>query len=62
MDACLGVTLSGGPVVNDFFTPFFASAPAAAIAYPLSIVGDGRSAFVRHAAPPAPLVDSVKPE
>jgi hypothetical protein len=30
--------------VNDFFTPFFASAPAAAIAYPQRIVGDVRSA------------------
>jgi hypothetical protein len=46
MDACLGVTLSGWAALSDFFTPFFASAPAAAIAYPLRIVGDARSAAV----------------
>jgi hypothetical protein len=34
VDACLGITLSGWVVVNDFFTPFFVRAPAAAIAYP----------------------------
>jgi len=34
IDACLGVSLSGWEAANDFFTPFFASAPAAAISYP----------------------------
>ena len=53
MDACLGVTLSGWATVNDFFTPFFASLPAAAIAYPLRIVGDARSAAVEFVDTPA---------
>ena len=53
MDACLGVTLSGWAAVSDFFTPFFASAPAAAIAYPLRIVGDARSAAVEFVDTPA---------
>ena len=53
MDACLGVTLSGWAAVNDFFTPFFASAPAAAIAYPLRIVGDARSAAIEFVDTPA---------
>jgi len=53
MDACLGVTLSGWAAVNDFFTPFLASAPAAAIAYPLRIVGDARSAAVEFVDTPA---------
>jgi hypothetical protein len=53
MDACLGVTLSGWAAVNGFFTPFFASAPAAAIAYPLHIVGDARSAAAEFVDTPA---------
>ena len=53
IDACLGVTLSGWAAVSDFFTPFFASAPAAAIAYPLRIVGDTRSAAVEFVDTPA---------
>ena len=53
MDACLGVTLSGWAAVNDFFTPFFATAPAAAIAYPLRIVGDARSAAIEFVDTPA---------
>jgi hypothetical protein len=53
MDACLGVTLSGWTAVNDFFTPFFASLPAAAIAYPLRIVGDARSAAIEFLDTPA---------
>ena len=32
--------------MNSFFTPTFASLPAAAISYPLRIVGDTRSAAV----------------
>ena len=39
--------------VNDFFTPFFATAPAAAIAYPLRIVGDARSAAIEFVDTPA---------
>jgi hypothetical protein len=46
MDAVLGVSLSSWAKVHDFFTPFFASVPAAAISYPLRIVGDARSAAI----------------
>jgi hypothetical protein len=53
MDACLGVSLSGWEAVNDFFTPFLASVPAAAISYPLRIVGDARSAAVEFVDAPA---------
>jgi hypothetical protein len=53
MDACLGVTLSGWMAVNDFFSSFLPSAPAAAIAYPLRIVGDARSAAVEFVDTPA---------
>jgi hypothetical protein len=53
MDACLGVSLSSWQAANDFFTPFFASAPAAAIAYPLRIVGDARSAAIEFVDTPA---------
>ena len=40
----LGVAFSGWAAVNDFFTPYFASLPAA-IAYPLRMVGDARRAI-----------------
>jgi hypothetical protein len=53
MDACLGVIMPSWEVVNDFFTPFFASAPAAAISYPLRIVGDARSAAIELVDTPA---------
>jgi hypothetical protein len=53
MDACLGVTLSGWGAANDFFTPFLASLPAAAISYPLRIVGDTRSAAIEFVDSPA---------
>lgn len=46
IDACLGVSFSSWEAVNDFFTPYFASLPAAAISYPLRIVGGARSAAV----------------
>jgi hypothetical protein len=53
MDACLGVSFSSWAAVNDFFTPFFAKAPAAAISYPLRIVGDARSAAIEFVDAPA---------
>ena len=53
MDACLGVIMPSWEVVNDFFTPFFASAPAAAISYPLRIVGGARSAAIELVDTPA---------
>src|SRR5260221_3116925 len=51
--ACLGVSFSSWEAANDFFTPFFASVPAAAIAYPLRIVGDARSAAIEFVDTPA---------
>jgi hypothetical protein len=53
IDACLGATLSGWAAANDFFTPYFASLPPAAIAYPLRIVGDTRSAVIEFVDTPA---------
>ena len=53
MDAVLGVIFAPWKVVNDFFTPFFASVPAAAISYPLRIVGDTRSATIELVDTPA---------
>ncbi len=53
IDACLGVSFSSWEAANDFFTPFFASVPAAAIAYPLRIVGDARSAAIEFVDTPA---------
>jgi hypothetical protein len=53
MDACLGVSFSSWAAANDFFTPFFASVPAAAISYPLRIVGDARSAAIEFVDAPA---------
>jgi hypothetical protein len=46
LDAVLGVALSGWQAVSGFFTPYLPSLPAAAISYPLRIVGDTRSATV----------------
>ena len=46
MDAVLGVALPGWQAVRGFFTPCLPSLPAAAISYPLRIVGDTRSAAV----------------
>lgn len=45
-DACLGVVMSGWQAINTGFTSIFTSAPADAIAYPLTIVGDTDSAAV----------------
>lgn len=53
MDACLGVGFPSWKAANDFFTPFFASLPAAAISYPLRIVGDARSAAIEFVDTPA---------
>ena len=52
-DASLAVTFSGWAAANSFFTPYFASLPAAAIAYPLRIVGDARSAAIEFVDAPA---------
>jgi hypothetical protein len=46
MDAVLGVALPGWQAVSGFFTQYLPSLPAAAISYPLRIVGDTRSAAV----------------
>lgn len=40
LDASLGVAMSSWQQLHDFFTPFFASAPADALSYPMRIVGD----------------------
>jgi hypothetical protein len=53
MDAVLGVILAGFAEVSGFFTPFLASVPAAAISYPLRIVGNTRSAAVEFVDAPA---------
>jgi hypothetical protein len=53
IDACLGVSMPSWQAANDFFTPYFASLPAAAISYPLRIVGDARSAAIEFVDTPA---------
>jgi hypothetical protein len=53
IDACLGIALTSWTAVSDFFTPFLAGLPAAAISYPLRIVGDARSAVVEFVDTPA---------
>jgi limonene-1,2-epoxide hydrolase len=45
-DACLGAVFSSWQALSGFFTPYLPSRPAAAISYPLRIVGDARSAAV----------------
>lgn len=45
-DACLGVVMSGWQAVKTGFTSIFAGAPAGAISYPLTIIGDTRSASI----------------
>jgi hypothetical protein len=45
-DACLGAIFTSWQALSDFFTPYLPSRPAAAISYPLRIVGDARSAAV----------------
>ena len=53
IDACLGVTLAGWQAINSLFTSTFATAPASAISYPLTIVGDTRSAAIEFVDSPA---------
>jgi hypothetical protein len=53
MDAVLGASFASWAAANGFFTPYFASVPAAAISYPLRIVGDARSAAVEFVDTPA---------
>jgi hypothetical protein len=53
IDASLGVRLSGWQEISTEFTQIFASAPAAAISYPLTIVGDARSAAIEFVDSPA---------
>jgi hypothetical protein len=53
LDACLGVSLSSWAEVNGFFTSYLPGLPAAAISYPLRIVGDARSAAIELADTPA---------
>jgi hypothetical protein len=45
-DACLGAIFTSWQALSDFFTSYLPSRPAAAISYPLRIVGDARSAAV----------------
>jgi hypothetical protein len=52
IDACLGVSLPSWQAVNDEFSSF-ASLPAAAISYPLRIVGDAQSAAIEFVDTPA---------
>jgi hypothetical protein len=52
IDACLGVALTSWQAVNREFSTF-AKLPAAAISYPLRIVGDTRSAAIEFADAPA---------
>ena len=53
IDAVLGASFSSWEAANGFFAPYFASVPAAAISYPLRIVGDARSAAIEFVDTPA---------
>lgn len=53
LDASLPVRLSSWQEISTEFTQIFASAPAAAISYPLTIVGDARSAAIEFVDSPA---------
>ncbi|WP_329072409.1 nuclear transport factor 2 family protein [Amycolatopsis sp. NBC_01480] len=46
IDASLGVAMTSWQDLSTFFTPFFATLPAAALSYPLRIVGDTCSAAI----------------
>jgi hypothetical protein len=46
IDACLGIALTSWEMVNDLFSSVFPTLPAAALSYPLRIVGDMRSAAI----------------
>ena len=52
IDACLGIPLYGWEAINSEFANF-ASLPASAISYPLTIVGDARSAAIEFVDSPA---------
>ncbi|MEY9862012.1 hypothetical protein ABH935_007655 [Catenulispora sp. GAS73] len=52
-DACLGIVLSGWKAINSEFTSLLGSAPAGALSYPLTIVGDARSATIEFVDTPA---------
>jgi hypothetical protein len=53
IDACLPAVMSGWQEISDEFTTIFGSAPASAISYPLTIVGDTRSAAIEFVDSPA---------
>jgi len=53
IDACLPAVMSGWQEINSEFTMIFAGAPASAISYPLTIVGDTRSAAIEFVDSPA---------
>ena len=53
IDACLGVALASWQAINNEFSTLFAGVPAAAISYPLRIVGDTRSAAIEFVDTPA---------
>jgi hypothetical protein len=53
MDACLGVIFSSWEAANDYFSSALPLLPAAAISYPLRIVGNARSAAIEFVDTPA---------
>lgn len=53
IDACLPAVMSGWQAINSEFTTIFGSAPASAISYPLTIVGDTGSAAIEFVDSPA---------
>jgi hypothetical protein len=53
MDACLGVSFSSWEAANDYFSSALPPLTAAAISYPLRIVGDARSAAIEFVDTPA---------
>ena len=53
LDASLGVPMYGWQAINSEFTQIFASAPASAISYPLTVVGDTSSAAIEFVDSPA---------
>ncbi|HEX4222767.1 MAG TPA: hypothetical protein VHZ97_10420 [Pseudonocardiaceae bacterium] len=53
IDASLGVPFANWQAMNGYFAPYFATLPAAAISYPLRIVGDTRSVAIEFVDSPA---------
>lgn len=53
IDACLPAVLPSWQAISSEFTTIFGSAPASAISYPLTIVGDTRSAAIEFVDSPA---------